>query len=505
MMNLKINLAMLRSDRSKDDRLTNGERDMLRRTSVVLVAMSIVAALTLLALLSLGGIADLQTALLLTAQLSTLAIVAFLHIRRKFVMQVQYIAVVGSVLSSSVSFFLSPDATNVFSLYYLLMLVLVYMNLPMIIAVEAYGFGLLLYMIYGNGDAAGVDPASGITYIIYYILISIMIFSLLRVSRHLQKDMDTARLRSEELMKEQAQRREAAIAVIADVSRNVESMNRSGEETNQSFHEMNIAFQEISSGSGTQMESTLSINENVQSMSGMIEQMSGAMESLEEQSGAAKALSENGERDVRALTDTIDNFQNEIDSMSREISLLIERLSEASQFSTTIKEIANQTNLLSLNASIEAARAGEHGKGFAVVASEIRKLADMTSRSADSISEQLDQFSAQSNQTRVRMGHVAEQMAKSHEVTLQTGRAFESISAAVAGLSELSAKGSDLMNRIHESVGTVGEATGQLAAVSEETSASLQQLTATLETLLKSNEHSLESLKGVEASLKQIS
>ncbi|TLS48441.1 chemotaxis protein [Paenibacillus antri] len=488
----------------RDERLSLQEKDMVRRNGVVFVAMSVITALTVFAVLAMGGstltLESLGVAIIMALHLAAFAA---LHLKRVWIMKLKYVAVIGSALSSLYTIVSSPDATNVFSVYYLLVLTLIYMSMPLMIAIETYSFGLLIFLLFVQDTGIAPDKAS--TYLIYFVLISILLFSLLRVSNHLMKDTERSRSDAEELLEQQRRQKEGVIAVVGEVSRSLTALNLSGAETNQSFGEMNVAFQEITVGASAQMESTLSINESIQTMSERIDSMSDAMRSLREEARSAKGLSDDGETQVRELTDTFVRFRGEIESMQSEIASLIERVNEASQFSLTIKEIANQTNLLSLNASIEAARAGEHGKGFSVVASEIRKLADMASRSADQITGVLSSFAAQSDQTRRRMGHVAEQMERSQETTDRTRQAFEQISAAVDALELLSESSARLTSEIQASAGSVGESTAQLASVSQQTSASLEQLTATLETLLVGNRTSLTNLKQVEESLHRIS
>lgn len=158
------------------------------------------------------------------------------------------------------------------------------------------------------------------------------------------------------------------------------------------------------------------------------------------------------QKQITALTSTIADFRKEIGSMSEEISRLITNLAETGQFSNTIKEIANQTNLLLLNASIEAARAGEQGQGFAVVANEIRNLAELSNQSAEKIFEQLTLFSAQSDLTKNRMMHVAESMTESYEMTKQTNEYFQKINDAILTLNELSNVNDERMQNINQSV-----------------------------------------------------
>jgi methyl-accepting chemotaxis protein len=305
-------------------------------------------------------------------------------------------------------------------------------------------------------------------------------------------------------MRQQEQQKSMLLAGIANITANIADITRNSEESNRSFHEMNTAFGEIAAGTSTQVDATISITEALDGMNKLVRTMADTILVLRAKSDDASSLSAVGKDRMDRLTDTTTEFREDIHAMSQEITQLVAAVNEANEMSQTIQEIATQTNLLSLNASIEAARAGEHGAGFAVVASEIRKLADVTARSAAQIMAQLQQFADQSELTRSKMMLVADKMKISNEITLETKAAFESISGAVAVLHQITTDYQGMTEQLGVSSQSITDSTAHLASISEQASASIQQLSATLQSLLHNNETNLGSIKEAEQSLQRL-
>lgn len=398
----------------------------------------------------------------------------------------------------------TPNISNTFTIVYMLLISAIFMKRGPLILGLLLGFGELLYIVIGQQEALNMDPAATPTYIIMYILITALLYGLYRTSSLMIKGMDMARQEAEKLTDQQLEQKQTLLDNVAAVTSHLSLVSKAGEENNESFEQMNEAFNEIARGATDQVDSTLSISDSITDMNVLVEEMSESVETLLDKTGEAAQLSEQGKSNMELLSATNEEFRSDIEMVAKETTLLIDRLAETSQFSATIRDIASQTDLLSLNASIEAARAGEQGKGFAVVASEIRKLADMTSQAAIRITEQLKEFSAQSERTRVMMDQAAHRMNESNEITLRTKESFESITTSVTQLKEMSISYGGLMNKISSSSGVIADSTTNLASISEEASATLEQVSATLESLLQNNRTTLERVKEAETSLNKV-
>ncbi|MFC5700006.1 methyl-accepting chemotaxis protein [Cohnella faecalis] len=485
--------------------LTHQEQDIHRRNFVVLIAMAVTTLLILASLATSGtGETDSSTLAVLIMQPVGVLLYGTGFYLRKFIPYMGYLAIVLTAASTLSTVLMSPSLQNVFSVYYMVVMALIFMNLRILLITTIYGLGLMITILYYQLDSAQAPDEVKSTYIIYYLLICTLFFCLYTVSRQMMRKMEQSRSQTEDLLRQQKEQKEELVRGIAAVTHLMNGISKAGEETSSSFEEMNSAFQEIAEGSNVQADSTSSINDSIYQLNQLVKEMTASIATLLDQTQGAARLSGEGRQKMHELSETTAEFKREMDGMSVEIQQLIERIGETGKFSDTIQEIANQTNLLSLNASIEAARAGEQGKGFAVVASEIRKLADMTARSAEQISEHLNQFMLQTNSTKQKIATVARSMQKSNEITEETLVAFDSISNAVETLRELSVGQDELMSHVNGSAGHIGDSTSHLASVSQQASATLEQLSATLQSLFETNRSSLASIKQAESNLMAI-
>ncbi|MCA1991956.1 MAG: methyl-accepting chemotaxis protein [Coleofasciculus sp. S288] len=184
----------------------------------------------------------------------------------------------------------------------------------------------------------------------------------------------------------------------------------------------------------TILEQTSSVNETTSTIEelGMFALQSA--EQAENAAGGAKqalALAEGGTLTVGRTIEGITGLRDQVTAIANQIIRLSEQTGQISTVSELVADLANQTNMLALNAGVEAARAGEQGKGFAVVAGEIRKLADQSKKSADRINSLVNEVQAAINSTVMVTDEGTKKATLGIELAEEAGDVFAGIADSV--------------------------------------------------------------------------
>ncbi|NLK87095.1 MAG: methyl-accepting chemotaxis protein [Clostridiaceae bacterium] len=260
------------------------------------------------------------------------------------------------------------------------------------------------------------------------------------------------------------------------------------------------AMSDVAQGASNQAAEIESSVENVKQLTERIAQTVEKTRIMEADSEAMKRLSDNGIEAIKDLSTKTEQTNSIAANVVKEITELSQYVKNIDKITNILRGIADQTNLLSLNAEIEAARAGNAGVGFAVVADEIRKLAERSNKHTKDIQLLLENINRQA-QSSVRLVNDAENaiLEQSSRVT-ETAGIFTDISNSTQVLSENIGIAGELINEMNIFKEKVLASMENISAVSEQVSASTQEVSASTEEQLAT----IEELDRMSADLSQM-
>ena len=291
-----------------------------------------------------------------------------------------------------------------------------------------------------------------------------------------------------------------------DVDECATALGQSSEECATTIDQVEHAILEIADGATSQASDTTSATEKVIVMGELVEQTN---ESLDKLNSVSNEMEESG----RSASDTLTKLENVNEKAKESIEIIYNQTNTTNESAKKISEavslitsIAEETNLLSLNASIEAARAGEMGKGFAVVAGQISKLAEQSNESAKQIEDIISTLMADSEKAVATMDEVREIMNSQSDMVAESGEVFKKVLTDIDvsrdGIREIS----DNMKELNKSRQTVTDIVSNLSAIAEENAASTEETSAStteVSTSVQEISQNASHLRNISSELKQ--
>ena len=265
-----------------------------------------------------------------------------------------------------------------------------------------------------------------------------------------------------------------------DLKRASTNLNGAAAETSATVEQVERAVSEIADGATSQADETQKATESIILMGNMIEETNSEVNTLSEVASVMKETGDSATEILEDLAKINERAKGSIDVIYEQTNTTNSSANKIREATTLITSIAEETNLLSLNASIEAARAGEQGKGFAVVASQISKLAEQSNDSArqiEAIIDSLIEDSAKSVETMEEVQKIMEEQSEKVDRTVEMfGKVKEGIGSSITSVSNIAEK----TRKLDDARVTVVDVVQNLTAIAEENAASTQETSSSV-------------------------
>ena len=262
----------------------------------------------------------------------------------------------------------------------------------------------------------------------------------------------------------------------------VTRINTASQQVAQESQATALNAQELSKASAQQADQITATTETVQSMSRSMEDMSSEALRSAQVARASVDVAKRGAKAVRETIQGMDGMRDQIQETSKRIKRLGESSQQISDIVGLIDDIAEQTNILSLNAAIQAAMAGESGRGFAVVADEVQRLAERSAEATKQITSLVKNIQADTNEAVASMEHATQDMVDGTRLADAAGQALGEIESVSEQLSELISRMAETAHTQSESATDVSD---QMTSIRDVTTTTSQDATRTAESIGK--------------------
>lgn len=303
--------------------------------------------------------------------------------------------------------------------------------------------------------------------------------------------------------------------VVRNIKESSETLLSAGTElsdmagqTSATADDISKAVEEISQGAISQAEEIETASDEIESMGQLIEKIVDNVAALNSNAQEIKGSSDKSLTIIQELSTSNERSMEAVRRISEQVDATNDSAMKISSAVDLITSIAEETNLLSLNASIEAARAGEQGKGFAVVAGQIQKLAEQSNESARKIADIIHELLEDSETSIQVMDEVEKIMNEQQAKLTETRKQFIEVGNGISATSEATSliksqtESCDAARaKVVDVISNLSAISQQNAASTEETTASMEELNATINLLAESARQLQELSEGMEGNI----
>ena len=277
------------------------------------------------------------------------------------------------------------------------------------------------------------------------------------------------------------------IAAVGAMTGNLNSLvgqvQRSGIQVTSSTTQIAASARELEATTAEQAASTSEVVGAAKEISATSQGLAETVAEVTDVTADTAALAGAGQADLAVMLDTMRQLADATRSISARLSAINEKANNISSVGATISKVADQTNLLSLNAAIEAEKAGEYGQGFSVVAREIRRLADQTAIATLDIDEMVKEMQSAVSAGVMEMDKFSEEMRRSLEETDKISARMAQIIEQVQALTPRFETVSDGARAQSESARQISDSMVQLNEAAQQTAQSLREFNSVIKQL----------------------
>jgi len=271
---------------------------------------------------------------------------------------------------------------------------------------------------------------------------------------------------------------------VADAA---EELSATAEQSTEISKQVADSINEVAAGMDEQSVNTSNSSEMLKEVAESVKQVSENAHNVAQAASLATEKAQAGGTTIESSVAEIQSVNENIHQMAEKIKHLGARSKEIEQIVTVITQIADQTNLLALNAAIEAARAGEHGRGFAVVADEVRKLAEQTKESSEHIQQLIDRILHETEEAVVSIDETVEQSNKGIAAIQSVNQMFDEIQKSIMEVTGQVQEVSSMTQQMSAAVNQIAANINEITRISSDTASQTQEVATAMEEQLASS------------------